>query len=517
MDFGHCGSGASTSSAVTVFPTYFNYATDIRQDNRVSYSTAAAWFTMLQEDLNRGWPMQYRIANHSIVCDGWQVAGTNQIHLNYGWSDSHTAWYTVDNLYCNWTGCSPSVEFVIRHIHPNAVTPPANITMTAPNGGETWTVGNPVAIAWTSQNLPENVKLELNRNYPTGNWEVIAASVANSGSYNFVLTGAASTAARIRVSGAIATSVSDISDGNFTIAAPLPVGSITVTAPNGPEVWTVGNSVRVSWTSVNFADNIRIELNRNYPTGTWELLAASTANTGNFIYRLSGPASMAARVRVSSTSDSTVCDISNANFTILAITPPPPEAGGLTIITPNGNETLTSGYNTILRWDPGDVTGYVAIQINSNYPTGSWAAISAMTSNDGSYAWRVSGSPTSHARMRIWSLTNPAVGDTSDGDFSVRGGREVEAGVPGLTGLSDAFPNPFNPVTTLRFDLAAAGSARLGVYDVTGRLVRLLVDDIREAGRYQVTFDGSDLASGMYFVRLQIAGENHVRRIELLK
>ena len=117
MDFGRCGSGASTSNATYVFPTYFNYASDIRQDNRSAFTSAASWFTMLQEDLNRGWPMQYRISNHSIVCDGWQVAGTNQVHINYGWADSHTAWYTVDNLYCNWSGCSPSVEFVIRHIH----------------------------------------------------------------------------------------------------------------------------------------------------------------------------------------------------------------------------------------------------------------------------------------------------------------------------------------------------------------------------------------------------------------
>ena len=170
MDYGYCGSGANTASVAGILPQYFGYAGGIEIQYRTSYNTAGAWFAMLQEDLNLNRPMQYRIASHSIVCDGWRVAGTDQVHMNYGWNDSHTAWYTVDNLFCNWSGCSPTVEYTVRHIYP-AQMPSASISIVCPNGGEVWLVGEQHSFQWTSQNLSGNVKIELNRDYPTGAWE----------------------------------------------------------------------------------------------------------------------------------------------------------------------------------------------------------------------------------------------------------------------------------------------------------------------------------------------------------
>lgn len=123
MDYGYCGSGAYTSNALNVFPTYFGYSDAIDRENRSSH-TATSWFAMIQEEINEGRPMQYRIYSHSINCDGWRVySSQNQQHMNYGWDDGHNAWYTVDNLYCPWSGCSPYQEYVIRRIMPfNAVS-----------------------------------------------------------------------------------------------------------------------------------------------------------------------------------------------------------------------------------------------------------------------------------------------------------------------------------------------------------------------------------------------------------
>ena len=95
--------------------------------------------------------------------------------------------------------------------------------------------------------------------------------------------------------------------------------------------------------------------------------------------------------------------------------------------------------------------------------------------------------------------------------------------VPAVTVLHPNVPNPFNPSTTIRFDLAQLGPVQLGVYDVAGRRVRLLLDAIRPAGYGQtVTWDGRDgtgrsLPSGVYFCRLQSRDAIATRRLVLLQ
>ena len=79
---------------------------------------------------------------------------------------------------------------------------------------------------------------------------------------------------------------------------------------------------------------------------------------------------------------------------------------------------------------------------------------------------------------------------------------------PAVTSLSDNFPNPFNPVTRVKFALKEKGHVRLRVYDVSGRLIRVLVDEIREAGSYEAMWDGTNdegraTASGIYFCRME--------------
>jgi hypothetical protein len=83
-------------------------------------------------------------------------------------------------------------------------------------------------------------------------------------------------------------------------------------------------------------------------------------------------------------------------------------------------------------------------------------------------------------------------------------------------------PNPFNPATTIRFELSEASDVRLAVFDVDGRLVRTLVDSYKASGRHQARWDGRDargapLSSGIYYYRLTVAGEIASKRMALVK
>ncbi len=80
--------------------------------------------------------------------------------------------------------------------------------------------------------------------------------------------------------------------------------------------------------------------------------------------------------------------------------------------------------------------------------------------------------------------------------------RGAGQGGPRRFSLSDGYPNPFNPTTVVSFQLAAVSKAELVVYDVLGRRVTTLVDEIRPAGQYSVRWDASTCASGMYLLRL---------------
>ncbi|MCX6640029.1 MAG: T9SS type A sorting domain-containing protein [bacterium] len=83
--------------------------------------------------------------------------------------------------------------------------------------------------------------------------------------------------------------------------------------------------------------------------------------------------------------------------------------------------------------------------------------------------------------------------------------------------LVGAYPNPFNPTTTISFTLPDAGSVKLSVFDVNGREVANLVNGYRTAGSHNVTFDASHLTSGVYIYRLFIGDQTASGKMVLLK
>ncbi len=122
------------------------------------------------------------------------------------------------------------------------------------------------------------------------------------------------------------------------------------------------------------------------------------------------------------------------------------------------------------------------------------------------------------------SLAEADIRDIENRQFVLEGTGSYEGPeVPIADALNQNFPNPFNPATTVAFDLAKPASVRIGIYDVSGRLVRTLIDRSMEAGSHEVGWNGTNnmgtgVPSGMYFYRMTTSdGFTATRKMILLR
>jgi hypothetical protein len=99
---------------------------------------------------------------------------------------------------------------------------------------------------------------------------------------------------------------------------------------------------------------------------------------------------------------------------------------------------------------------------------------------------------------------------SSDGD-------NVNPNIPIEFKLNQNYPNPFNPSTQINYSIPSNGFVTLKVYDMLGREIKELVNEYKEAGNYNVTFDGSNLSSGLYFYKLTAGNYSDVKKMTLIK
>ena len=93
----------------------------------------------------------------------------------------------------------------------------------------------------------------------------------------------------------------------------------------------------------------------------------------------------------------------------------------------------------------------------------------------------------------------------------------TNAQLPDKYALNSNYPNPFNPQTTIRYQLPDAGHVKLQIYDLTGQLVETLVDGSKPAGEYRVIWNAEKTTSGIYFYRLQSGNFTSVKQCVKLK
>jgi Secretion system C-terminal sorting domain len=104
-----------------------------------------------------------------------------------------------------------------------------------------------------------------------------------------------------------------------------------------------------------------------------------------------------------------------------------------------------------------------------------------------------------------------------NGTFNYSNEVEVDVTAPLTFNLEQNYPNPFNPSTKINYSVPEAGNVKLAVYNIVGEEVAVLVNGYTQAGSFDVTFNASNLPSGVYLYKLQSANSVQTKKMILLK
>ncbi|TVM01077.1 MAG: hypothetical protein CV087_11390 [Candidatus Brocadia sp. WS118] len=89
--------------------------------------------------------------------------------------------------------------------------------------------------------------------------------------------------------------------------------------------------------------------------------------------------------------------------------------------------------------------------------------------------------------------------------------------LPNEFSLSQNYPNPFNPATKIKYSIPKSGLVTLKIYDILGKEVTTLINEVKNAGTYEAVFNGTNLSSGVYFYKLETTGFVDTKKMFLLK
>ena len=216
------------------------------------------------------------------------------------------------------------------------------------------------------------------------------------------------------------------------------------------------------------------------------------------------------------------------SFTVVPVVQRDPWPPVVTVLEPNGGEVFEYGTDREIRWGAIDnarvwITILLSMDSGLTFPD----TLVSGEVNDSSYIWTVPDLDSKTARIKIVAADDAEneSSDVSDTDFTLWGstsgvGSGKFTGVPHEELLHVASGNPSSSGWDIVFGLPVSGTVRVGVYGVTGRLVRKLAEGSRTQGYHVVSWDGTGepgrrLSPGIYFVRLESQESQRTAKIVL--
>ena len=380
----------------------------------------------------------------------WYSSQVNNVKIEYTLNNGFT-WSTLTNS-------TPSVGFYQWNAIPNipstnaririsdatdgypsdasdsvfTISPQPALKIIAPDGGENWMSGSSQTIRWNSLGkiiggggklIPKlksspyfpltiaNIKIEFTTNNGS-TWFSITQSTPNNGSYLWSpVPSQNSSLCRVKISDADVGVPFAISDSTFVIYNTVP-REIIVKSPNGGEIWQAGTTQEIKWGSTGVTA-VSIDFTTNNGTD-WNPIVTGIPSTGYYSWtQVPNTPSTNCRIRITDAVNGFPVNQSTSTFTIA----PPPE---ITVLSPNGGETLLAGSNTNITWTSTNIAN-----VNIEFTTDNGADWSPITTSPvpsvGQYVWQnIPGVNSSLCRIKISNADGSGQPfDISNNNFTV--------------------------------------------------------------------------------------------------
>jgi hypothetical protein len=357
------------------------------------------------------------------------------------------------------------------------------LTVKSPNGGENWIVESTYDITWHSFNIGDSVKIELSRDAGS-TWGVIAASTKNDSVHSWQVTGPASSACIVRISD-LAGSIVDQSDAPFTISDKP---AITVVSPNGSEIWQIGSSHNIAWTSVNTSGQVNIHLSRDAGS-TWESIGENIEDTGQYAWTVNGESSEQCLVRVTDVNGAP-SDMSDAVFQIV-------DKPTIAVTSPRGGEHWIIGTSYEVKWNSINISELVKIELSRDSGS-TWETLQDTTANNGVWNWTVTGPASNGCLIKVSDIAG-AASDRSDSAFSIMEAPQIQVVSPngGEVWQLDT------QQSVLWTSVNTSGSVKIELSRDQGQSWETLAENIADTGQY--SWDVSGSASEKCLIRVSDA------------
>ncbi|HLP21808.1 MAG TPA: hypothetical protein VK174_15955, partial [Chitinophagales bacterium] len=283
-----------------------------------------------------------------------------------------------------------------------------SVTITQPNGSELLYGCQSYQIKWNATGVSNNWNIDYSLN-SGAIWTSVASNLAISPvsgvySYTWTVPMVSSPTVLVRVRDYIDTLKQDVSNTVFTVQLP-----ITITAPNGGEVWQGLSQQTIAWVPAGTSGVFNLSYSINNGS-SWSTIV-NNISANNYLWTVPNNPSTQSLVRVADATTSCQVDISNAVFEISAATP--------ILTSPNGAEVWNINSNQNITWNTATFHSTVKLEYSTDNGV-NYNLITNNAPNTGLYVWNIPNTPSTQVLVRASNTSGSSVFDISNAVFTIR-------------------------------------------------------------------------------------------------
>ena len=396
------------------------------------------------------------------------------------------------------------------------------VVVVAPNGGEVCNIGETDTIRWIATDNTGVDSISLFYSTNNGNdWLEIATSEPNDSVYDWLVPATPSTECLVRIIAydCFPNTGEDVSDNVFTIRDAEPP-DVTLYFPNGGEVFYTGEIDTIRWMAIDNigVDSVSLEFSSN-DGSSWQFV--DNPGPQDSVYEWTIPpvhsTECLVRVRAFDAGLNMGEDVSDSLFSILDNIAPQ-----ISVLVPNGGEIWYWNEVHTIEWNSQDNVGIESLDVHLSLDGGMTYSLLLVhiTGNDSLYDWAIPETTSFDCLIRVtgYDIAGNMDFDVSDSLFTIG-----ELGIEELLGMPQAFAfsirasNPFIHALNMRLQIPHKMPVEITVYDVRGRVVENIVDTEMEQGYYTLSWNNSNIAAGVYFLRVKTKDIEKTEKVVKLK